>query len=76
VTILPAEACFISFKMTRNREEGTLLLSKPVYTCKPMADYGMLDANAYRALMDSNLQLQAAAPGGEQLNRALLRWVA
>jgi hypothetical protein len=65
VTILPAEACFISLKMTPNRQERTLILSQPVYTCKPRADYGMLDANAYRAPMDSNLQLQAAAPGGE-----------
>jgi hypothetical protein len=68
--------------MTRNREEGTLLLSQPTYTRKlrsysMLADYGMQDANACRAPMDSKLQLQAAAREMKpaQLSH-MLRWSA
>jgi hypothetical protein len=59
--VLCAEACFIGFKMTHNRKEGTLLLSQPKYTRKLLANYGMQDANACRTPMDSKLQLQEIA---------------
>jgi hypothetical protein len=63
VRVLPAEACFIGFKITRNHEERTL--SQPTYIHKPLADYGMQDANACHTPMDSKLQLQVAAYGDE-----------
>jgi hypothetical protein len=62
VRILPAEACLIGFTTTRSREKRTLPLSQPVYGRNLLAEYGTLDANAWRTRMDSRLQLQTAAP--------------
>jgi hypothetical protein len=78
VRFLPAAACFIGFKMTRNCEEHALLLSQPTYTRKQLAGYGMQDANAYRTLMTASCSCRLLPPEVKpaQLSHMLLWSVA